>query len=350
MGVIYLAAFLAACVASFAAAPFSIWLSKRFGVLDQPDARKVHNIPTPRWGGVAIYLGIVTAVAGIYAGFPRFRTLLEYRHSLYQQGKLLGVVSLENQLAGILVGLTFVVILGMIDDKRRVPAALKLPIQIIASLVVLNYGVQISGLRLPLIGSGYAQFPILLSQVITVFWMIGFMNALNLADGLDGLAAGLAAIASATFLAVAVIQGNTETVFISKQLKLAGVLSAILCGSCMGFLPYNFSPAKVFMGDGGALGIGFLLGAITVIGTLKTTAVLSIMIPVIVVALPVLDVSLAIIRRFQKKSKIMEPDREHLHHQLLKLGWTGREVVLLVYVLTLMLSVSAIFLAIVKEA
>ena len=288
-------------------------------------------------------------MVGLYVGFPHFRALLEYRHSVYDAGRLLGIVALDKQLAGILVGFTFVVILGMIDDKRGVPAIPKLLTQIIASLVALNYGVQISGLRLPIFNS-YVQFPILISQVITVFWIIGFMNALNLADGLDGLAAGLAAIASATFLAVAIIQGSTETAFVSKQLKLAGILSAALCGSCMGFLPYNFSPAKVFMGDGGALGIGFLLGAITVIGTLKTTAVLSIMIPVIVVALPVIDVSLAIFRRFQKKTRITDPDKEHLHHRLLNLGWTAREVVLLVYVLTLILSVGAIFLAIVKES
>jgi UDP-GlcNAc:undecaprenyl-phosphate GlcNAc-1-phosphate transferase len=175
------------------------------------------------------------------------------------------------------------------------------------------------------------------------------MNSINLADGLDGLAAGLAAIASATFLAVAIIQGGTDTLFIAKQLKLAAVLSAALCGACLGFLPFNFSPARVFMGDGGALGIGFLLGTITVIGTLKTTAVLSIMIPVIVVALPVIDVSLAMLRRYRKKAGIMEPDREHLHHKLMSRGWSAREVVLLVYVLTLILSVSAIFLAIVKE-
>lgn len=348
MAPLYLAAFVVACAVSFTATPFSIWLSKRWGVLDQPSNRKVHTVPIPRWGGVGIYSGILITVLGLSIGFPRFRTLLEFRQSVYDHGRLLGVVALDKQLAGILVGLTFAVLLGMMDDKQGVSALPKLLTQIIASLVALNYGVQISGLRLPFMSS-YVQFPILLSQVITVFWIIGFMNALNLADGLDGLAAGLATIASATFLAVAIIQGNTDTVFVSKQLKLAAVLSSILCGSCLGFLPYNFYPAKVFMGDGGALGIGFLLGAITVIGTLKTTAVLSIMIPVIVVALPVIDVILAIVRRAQRKTRIMGPDKEHLHHRLIEMGWTPREVVLLVYVLTLLLSVSAIFLAIVKE-
>lgn len=347
MGTVYLAAFIVACAGSFSATPFSIWLAKRWGIMDQPSERKVHQVPIPRLGGLGIYIGILMGVLGVYAGFPRFRMLLDYRHSVYSFGRLIDIVSLDKQLAGILVGLSFVVALGMLDDKRGVSALPKLLTQIIASLVALNYGVQITGLQLPFFH--YFQFPILFSQAITVFWIIGFMNAMNLADGLDGLAAGLAAIASATFLAVAIIQGSVETTFVAKQLKLAAVLSAILSGSCLGFLPYNFSPARVFMGDGGALGIGFLLGAITVIGTLKTTAVLSIMIPVIVVGLPVLDVILAMIRRFQSKSRIMEPDKNHLHHRLLNKGWTAREVVLLVYVLTLILSVSAIFLTIVKE-
>jgi len=349
MGSLYLVAFIFAGLVSFAATPFSIWLAKHYGELDQPDARKVHHTPIPRWGGLGIYLGVIVSIIGIVFLFPRFGSLLDYRYSVYDKGQLLAVVSLSKQLSGILVGLTAVVILGMMDDRKSVPSLIKLLTQIIAAYMALDYGVRISGLRFPFLDS-YMQFPLILSQIITVFWIIGFMNSVNLADGLDGLATGLVAIASATFLMVAIIQADTVSTFVSKQLKLAGVLSAVLCGACLGFLPYNFSPARVFMGDGGALGIGFLLGAITVIGTLKTTAVLSMMIPIIVVALPVLDVSLAIVRRFQKKSKIMEPDREHLHHRLLKRGWTAREVVLLVYVLTLILSVCAIFLAIVKES
>jgi UDP-GlcNAc:undecaprenyl-phosphate/decaprenyl-phosphate GlcNAc-1-phosphate transferase len=348
MASLYFAAFLIALFASFSATPFSIWLARKYGVLDQPDHRKVHKEPIPRWGGVGIYIGLLTAVLCLFAGFPRFRTLLLYRHSIYDGGKLIDIVSLDKQLAGILVGFTCVAVLGMMDDRRSVPALPKLLIMIIASLVALNYGVQISGLHFPFFN--YFKFPIFISQLVTVFWIIGFMNAINLADGLDGLAAGLAAIASATFMAVAIVQTGLETTFVAKQLKLAAILSAGLCGACLGFLPYNFSPARVFMGDGGALGIGFLLGAITVIGTLKTTAVLSVMIPIIVVGLPVLDVGLAMLRRYKKGARMMEPDKEHLHHRLLNKGWTPREVVLLVYVLTLILSVSAIFLAIVKES
>lgn len=348
MGTLYLAAFLVACAGSFTATPLSIWLAQKYGILDKPDARKVHSHPIPRWGGLAIYIGVLVGLLGVYIGFPHFHALLDFRQYIYEHGRMVDILSIDKQFAGILVGLTIVVALGMCDDRKPVPALIKLLLQIIAVMVILVYGVGINGLRLP--GLGYQHFPILIAEIVTVFWILGFMNAINLADGLDGLAAGLAAIASATFLAVAVIQSGTESVFISKQLKLAAILSAVLSGSCLGFLPYNFFPAKVFMGDGGALGIGFLLGAITVIGTLKTTAVLSIMIPVIVVALPVLDVSLAMVRRYKKKSRIMEPDKEHLHHRLMARGWTAREVVLLVYVLTLILSVSAIFLAIVKGA
>lgn len=347
MTLLYFTVFLMALSASYFATPLSIWLAHRKGVLDQPDPRKVHTQSIPRWGGLGIYLGVIAGIAGAWIFFPRFQMLLDFRQSVYHGGKLLDIVSLDAQLAGIIVGLTMVVILGMMDDKKSVPALVKLLVQIIAALVVINYGIRITGLRLPWVG--YVQFPIFICQVLTVFWIIGFMNAINLADGLDGLAAGLAAIAAATFMLVAIVQGDTGTVFVAKQLKLAGILSAILAGACLGFLPYNFSPARVFMGDGGALGIGFLLGTITVVGTLKTTAVLSIMIPVIVVALPVIDVALAMIRRWRKKSRLMEPDREHLHHRLMNRGWTPREVVLLVYVLTLILSIAAIFLAILNN-
>src|SRR6185437_14152556 len=150
MGVLYLAAFIVACAGSFSATPFSIWLAKKYGVLDRPDARKVHAVPIPRWGGLGIYWGILMGVAGLYAGFPRFRELLAYRHSLYDHGRLMDIVSLNKQFAGIF--------LGLMDDRKPVAPVYKLLLQIIASLVVINYGVQISGLRIPFFS--YLQFPI----------------------------------------------------------------------------------------------------------------------------------------------------------------------------------------------
>jgi UDP-GlcNAc:undecaprenyl-phosphate/decaprenyl-phosphate GlcNAc-1-phosphate transferase len=197
-------------------------------------------------------------------------------------------------------------------------------------------------------GWGYVEFPILVSQIFTLLWLLGFMNAVNLVDGLDGLAAGIAAIASGTFLIVCVLQGDTQVLLFAKQLKLAAVLSAAVFGAAVGFLLYNFFPARVFMGDGGALFLGFMLGAISIIGTLKTSAVLAFLIPVIVVALPVLDVAFAMVRRFRRGQGLMEPDRGHFHHRLLSLGWTQREIVLLVYVISLLLSITAILLTVFK--
>jgi UDP-GlcNAc:undecaprenyl-phosphate GlcNAc-1-phosphate transferase len=211
----------------------------------------------------------------------------------------------------------------------------------------MDYGVRISGLTLPF-GNSFYEFPKLLAQVLTVFWIIGFMNTINLADGLDGLAAGIVAVASGTFFIVALLQGQTKIVLLSKQLMMAAVLAAGLAGACIGFLLYNFHPAKVFMGDSGALFLGFLLAAISTIGTLKTTAFVSLFIPVTVVALPIMDVALSMFRRMRQGMGLMQPDKDHIHHRLLRFGWSHREVVLLIYVFTLILSIGSILLTVFK--
>jgi UDP-GlcNAc:undecaprenyl-phosphate GlcNAc-1-phosphate transferase len=221
-------------------------------------------------------------------------------------------------------------------------------IQIIAAYLVMDYGVRISGLNLPFF-SGYKNFPIIFGQVITIFWIIGFMNTINLADGLDGLAAGIVAIASGTFFVASILQADTKVLLLSKQLTLSAILSAGLTGACLGFLMFNFHPAKTFMGDSGALFLGFMLASMSVIGTLKSTAMLSIFIPITVVALPILDVSLAIFRRMRAGTGLMQPDKNHIHHRLLRYGWTHREVVLLMYVITLILSLGSILLSITNK-
>ncbi len=343
---IYLISFCAALAGSALLTPAAIWLSERFGVLDQPDPRKVHAVPVPRWGGLGIFAGVMMAVGVLLGLAPRFRTLLSYRHKLMEGGDVVGVLSLQQQFMGILVGAAVVLVLGMWDDRRSVPALPKLLVQIIAAYVAMVYGVRAAGVALP--GLGFVEFPLLFSQVFTLLWMLGFMNAVNLVDGLDGLAAGIVAIASGTFLVVCVLQGETRVLLFSKQLKLAAALSAAVLGAALGFLIYNFFPARVFMGDGGALFLGFMLGAISVIGTLKTTAVLALLLPILVVALPVLDVAFALLRRFRSGQGLMQADRLHFHHRLLALGWTQREIVLLMYVLTLLLSLATILLTLFK--
>jgi UDP-GlcNAc:undecaprenyl-phosphate/decaprenyl-phosphate GlcNAc-1-phosphate transferase len=341
---IYLASFLCALAATALLTPAAGALARRFGVLDAPDPRKVHRTPVPRWGGLAIFGGTVLSLAAVWAFLPRFRTLLAYRERFFLNGEAAGLVSLGNQFAGILLGGALVFLLGAWDDRRPLPAVVKLLVQIIAAYCAMDFGVRMAGLALP--GFGFLELPILASQAVTLAWLLGFMNIVNLADGLDGLAAGIAAIAAMTFLAVCALQGESRIVLYAKQMKLAAVLSAALGGAAVGFLFHNFYPAKIFMGDGGALFLGFMLGAVSILGTLKTSALVSLVLPLLVVALPASDAAFALVRRYRAGRGLMEADRGHFHHRLLERGWTQREVVFLAYVLTLLLSTGAILLAV----
>lgn len=340
------AAFALALLATLAATPLAIYLAKAFHVFDQPDARKVHTTPIPRWGGIGLYLGFMGALACLYFFSDQFDWLIQFKGAFKSGSKIVAYLAIDKQLMGLITGGTLVFILGLFDDKRNVNSALKLAIQVIASYMAMDYGVRISGLTLP--WAGYVQFPVIISQFLTIFWIVGFMNAVNLIDGLDGLASGLVAIASATFMIIAVLQWDSKVAIFSKEMKLAGTLSAGLFGASLGFLFYNFYPAKTFMGDSGALFLGFMLGTITLVGTLKTAAVIALIIPLIVVAVPIADIVLALIRRWRSKRGLMTPDREHFHHRLLSWGWTQREAVLLVYVFTLVLSVVSIVLTVFK--
>lgn len=343
-----LAAFGAALAVSFFGAPWVRLLADRYQVLDLPGPRKIHKRPIPRWGGFAIYAGLLAGVGALFI-FPRFRTLLSYVHPILDKKTLKTVetLAIDGQLTGMLIGATLAMLLGAVDDKKGVAAFPKLLIQIIAALVVMQYGVRIFGISFPLVGE-FIGLTRGASIVLTTLWLVGFMNTVNLLDGLDGLATGVVALAAGTFLVVSVIQADTQVVFIRKQLLLAVLISAALMGSALGFLYHNFYPAKIFMGDSGSQFLGFMLGAITVIGTLKTTAAIAFFIPVMVVALPVLDVALSIVRRLLKKRPVMQPDKEHLHHRLLALGWSQRETVLLVYLLTGALGVLAILWTVFK--
>lgn len=332
---IYFLMFALALVGTVIGTPVSILLARKFDVLDYPRSRKVHRQPLPRWGGIGIYLGFFFALF-VVSFLPPFKNLMAYK-----SGELL------KQLSGIIFSGTLVFGLGLIDDKKSLRAVTKLLAQIIAAYVAMDYGVRISGLALPFM-HGFYEFPKLLGQILTVFWIIGFMNTINLADGLDGLAAGIVAIAAGTFFIVALLQGQTKIVLLSKQLTLAAVLAAGLTGACIGFLLFNFNPAKVFMGDSGALFLGFMLASISTIGTLKSTAVMAIVIPITVVALPILDVALSMFRRMRQGMGLMQADKDHIHHRLLRFGWSHREVVLLMYIVTLLLSIGSILLTVFK--
>jgi UDP-GlcNAc:undecaprenyl-phosphate GlcNAc-1-phosphate transferase len=342
---LYFTAFFFALVGSLIFVPFARWLSKKFGVFDHPGERKIHSRLIPRWGGIGLYLSFLFALFFLYLLWPRFSVLLAYKEKIFQGKNVVGLIGLGKQLSGILIAASIIFFLGIIDDKKTVPPLVKLLVQIIAAYVAIDYGVRISGIALPF-GKSYFSFPLFLSQIVTVVWLILFINSVNLIDGVDGLAAGIVAICAFTFCVIAVLQGETKVVLFAKQCKLAAILSAALCGVALGFLYFNFYPAKIFMGDSGSMFLGFLLGAITVIGALKVTALVALFIPLLVFALPVLEMIFTIFRRWKRKKAVFTPDDEHFHHRLLKGGWTQREVVFLMYLITFVLSEAAILLAV----
>jgi UDP-GlcNAc:undecaprenyl-phosphate/decaprenyl-phosphate GlcNAc-1-phosphate transferase len=339
-GPLLLAAFLGALGGAALLTPLSMALARRCGALDHPDPRKVHAAPTPRWGGFAIFGGFLLAAAVLWSLSPAFGALLAHTPKASPAG-------LGRQFSGILLASALVWLLGTVDDRRPLGPLPKLFVQAAAAWVATAHGVLMTGVSLP--GQGFVAFPPWLSQALTFLWIIGFMNVVNLADGLDGLAAGICAIAAGTFVVVCLVQGDKEAAFFSRQLQFSAVLSAALCGASVGFLVYNFPPAGVFMGDGGALFLGFMLGAVSLTGTLKTGALISVVIPLLAVALPVTDTAFALLRRWRNGRGLLQADRGHFHHRLLARGWTPREVTLLVYVITLLLSMATILLALFKS-
>lgn len=334
---IYLIAFVAALMVSLAATPLSIWMARRWGVMDALDPRKIHTEPRPRWGGIGIMTGFLAGIFVVWKSIPGFSKLLSFSQGILYKKKVIFTLNLGEQLAGILFGAVLLFIVGLVDDRKPIKPGMKLTLQIIAAYVAMTYGVRIYGLSIPGF-EAYARFPLWLMQIVTILWLVGLCNAVNLIDGLDGLAAGVVAIVAGSFLAVALIQEGGRSIVFIQQMKLAGVIAAALFGGTLGFLVYNFYPARVFMGDSGSLSIGFLVACIAVIGAFKTTILAVLLVPFALVAVPMMDMTVAFFRRIIQKQNPFAPDRGHFHHRLLAAGWTQREVVLLVYSVTLLLS------------
>jgi len=327
--------------------PFSNFLAKKFGIYDRPSKRKIKFRKLTRWAGFGLAISFFISLFIVIQIYPEIKKILEYKYTLswdeYQETVVLG-----KQLLGILFGSIFIIIIGTIDDKTDVPAIIKFLVQVIVAYSVMDYGVRILSVNLPFFDKTII-FPRIVSQIITILWLCGFMNMVNLADGVDGLAGGIVFISSFTFFIISILQKQISSQAISGQLVLSSILSLLLCGSVAGFLIYNFYPAKVLMGDTGALWLGLLIGCITAVGILKTGALISFILPVIVVGIPFVDIVAAIARRVRKKVSISTPDKHHIHHLLLSLGWSEREVVLFFYVITLFLSIIVITLAALKR-
>jgi UDP-GlcNAc:undecaprenyl-phosphate GlcNAc-1-phosphate transferase len=298
-------ALLTAFAIAYFSMPYVIKLAHRLGAIDQPDKRKVHNGTMPRLGGLAIFSAFIIVM-------------------------VLGV-QVSPQLLGIIIGGCVIFLVGMLDDIYQLPPWVKLIGQGIAASIAIYSGVVVSFVTNPfngLMDLGYLGIP------LTFVWIIGISNAINLIDGLDGLAAGVSSIAAATMGIVAYSQGQ-EAVFIAALVLVAAIL---------GFLPYNFHPARTFMGDGGSNFLGFTLGCIAVMGLTKSTAVISLFVPIVILGIPIFDTFFAIIRRIYNKAPIFMPDKSHLHHRLMAIGCSHRRSVLIIYGISGFFGLTAIVL------
>lgn len=262
------------------------------GLVDQPNQRKIHSKPIPRVGGVSLYLA----------------TLLGSLPFLNDDPKILGVF----------IAATFILLVGLLDDILDLPARVKLAGQVIGCLILLSFQVRIDFVSDFIAGHGLVALG-LLTYPLTMLWVIGLTNTVNLVDGVDGLAGGIVFIALGTFLAVRVITPYTQdTVAMENVLAIV----AALMGSLLAFLRYNVFPASIFMGDSGAYFLGFMTASLAIVGAAKGSILYPLVIPIIAFGLPVLDVFLTIIRRYFRKVPIFQADKEHLHHKLLQMGFS----------------------------
>ncbi len=295
-------ALLTAFIGALIFTPLVIRFAYRIGAVDKPNYRKVHVRVMPRIGGLAIFLAFL-------AGFIVSRPTDE--HALY-----------------IVLGATLIILTGFLDDLLDITPRAKMLGQIASALVVIWGGLQIQFINLPFFGElqfGWFSIP------ITILWIVGITNAINLIDGLDGLAAGVSAIALVAMSIMAIIMGD---VFVATT-------AAVLAASALGFLFYNFHPAKIFMGDTGSLFLGFMISVLALSG-FKNIAVVSLIIPVIMLGVPISDTFFAIVRRIRMKQPISAPDKSHLHHCLLDFGFSHRQTVLIIYTIAILFGVAAI--------
>ncbi|MHB0980721.1 MAG: glycosyltransferase family 4 protein [Thermoleophilia bacterium] len=297
------AGFALALAIAWAITPVVRELARRLGAMDEPEARKIHAVPTPRLGGVAIFFGVL---------IPSLLLLTN-----------------EGGVRAILLGASLITMVGVLDDVRGTRPLVKLGLQVAVALILVFYGVHVERLSIPGLGIlvlGWVGIP------FTVLWVVALMNIVNFIDGMDGLAAGVCAISSLTFAVIAVSLGRLDM----------GILAAVVAGSTLGFLWHNFYPASIFMGDSGSLLLGFLLAAITLQGFLKGVATVALVIPLLVLGIPIFDTGFAILRRVKNRRPIHVADRGHIHHRFSNLGYSQRQTVAIIYAWSGLMSIVAL--------
>ena len=304
------AALVVALLVALVTTPVIKNLAFRVGAVDVPkDGRRMHDHPIPRMGGLAIFLGFLLSV--------------------------LLFADLTTQLRGMLLGAVVIVVLGIFDDIYALGAKFKLLIQIAAALVAVLSGNVIEAVSNPNVFSanpywelGWLRIP------VTVIWIVAITNAVNLIDGLDGLACGVSTISSMTLLVISLVVADTPV----------AILMAALAGACVGFLPYNMNPAKIFMGDTGSTFLGYVLAVVSIQGLFKFYTIISFAVPFLMLGLPIFDTCFAFIRRIAHGQSPMHADRSHVHHRLIDMGFNQKQAVAVLYIISAILGLSAVVL------
>ena len=306
-----IAAFAIAAVLSYFFTPPVKNFAHKVGAIDVPkDARRMHKKPIPRLGGLAIYGGFLCSIL------------------IFGQ--------LDETMLCVLLGAAIIVALGIFDDVLALGAKLKFVVQIVAAAIPVCIGDLQIGLFTnlnPLSDTPFVHLGIL-AVPVTIIWIVGITNAVNLIDGLDGLAVGVSSIAAITMLAVALLTGNMPI----------AITMAALAGACIGFMPYNLNPAKIFMGDTGSTFLGYMLATVSIMGLFKFYAVISFAVPFLILGLPIFVTANAIIRRVAAGRSPMSPDRGHVHHKLIDMGFNQKQAVAILYAISATLGLTAVVL------
>lgn len=333
---LYLSGFVIAAVASALLTPFVIRLAHHVGMIDEIGERRMHDVPKPRIGGVAVFFGfafalfavIGVALSHVHGFFP-----VDPHESLLEQTR--DQLASAHNLVGLLFGSMLILGVGLWDDVMGLRPRYKFLAQAIVAGISMIYGFGIGYVENP-ISHQYLDFPLWIGVPVTLLWYLGMMNAINFIDGLDGLLSGFTAISCVFLFAIALLKGN----------PVVALVVVTLAGSALGFLPYNFNPARIILGDTGSLFIGYVFATVAIIGTSKTAIAVGLLAPLVVLALPIVDTAAAIYRRARSGRRITEADRGHFHHQLIfRYGLNVRQAVLLIYAICIVLGAAALFLA-----
>ena len=319
-------AFLLAFITTFVVTPHTMRLAKKVGAIDIPNDRRVNKKPMPRLGGLAVIAGFVVSIIYLF-----ITTTIEGKLNLF------GEEDYYLKMIGFFLGVLVLGLVCYIDDVKGVPSWVKLTAQIVASIIVVACGIRIENISIPFT-EGKIIMGDIFSYILTVCWIVGITNAINLIDGLDGLSSGVTLISCLSLLMVFALNGSP---------LIAIVLITALAGALVGFLPFNFSPAKTFIGDTGSNFMGFALSIISILGVAKTYTALVLIAPIIILAMPIFDTLFAIFRRLIKGKSIkavFKPDKGHLHHKLMAKGYTQKQAVLIMYGITAILGMFAVIL------